>query len=59
MLVSAMVAVGLLVWAGATLLIDAAWRRPGRPGLTERLRPYQPSSLADEAQDWLHQQSHR
>ena len=50
MLVGAVVAVGLLVWAGATLLIDAAWRQR-RPDLTDRLRPYQPSSVADEAQD--------
>jgi hypothetical protein len=52
----ALVAVGLLVWVGTTLLIDAAIRRHRRPSLTERLAPYQHDSLADEARRWLDQQ---
>ena len=47
--------VGLLVWGGVTLLIDARARRL-RPDLTERLLPYQPTSIADEAERWLHRQ---
>jgi hypothetical protein len=31
-------------------------RRSRRPDLAERLMPYQLSSLADEAHDWLRQQ---
>jgi hypothetical protein len=46
-----------LVWVGTTLLIDAWLRRPRRPDLAERLRPFRPSSLADEAQDWLDKES--
>jgi hypothetical protein len=53
MQVDATVAVGLLTWAGATLLIDARWRRCRRPDLADRLLPYQPVSVADEAQRWL------
>lgn len=45
-----------LIWAGVTLIIDAWMRREGRPDLTERLRPFQPQSLADEAQEWLQRQ---
>jgi hypothetical protein len=50
------VLVGILVWAGATLLIDD-WlrRRNRRPTLSERLEPFQPS-VAEEAQDWLSDQ---
>jgi len=45
--------IGLLVWAGAALLIDAWHKRARRPDLTERLAPFQPRSVADEAQEWL------
>lgn len=47
-----LVAAGLLVWAGAALIIDAVTARR-RPDLAERLRPYQPRSVSDEAQRWL------
>jgi hypothetical protein len=49
--------VGLPTWAGTTLPIDewVRWRR--RPSLTERLAPFQPASLADEAQRWLERQA--
>jgi hypothetical protein len=30
------VAIGLLTWAGATVLLDAWWRRDRGPDLTER-----------------------
>ena len=43
---------GLLFWAGASLLIDAWLRRGRRPDLTERLWRFQPS-VADEAEGWL------
>jgi hypothetical protein len=49
----AILAVGLLTWAGATLLLDAWCRRWRGPDLADRLRPYQPVSVADEAQRWL------
>jgi hypothetical protein len=55
--VAAVIAVGLLVWAGTTLILDGWLRRPGRPDLAERLRPFPPSSLADEARDWLDKQT--
>jgi hypothetical protein len=51
--VTAVVAFGLLTWAGSTLLLDAWWRRGSRPDLAERLRPFQPADLADEARQWL------
>lgn len=35
-----LIVVGLLVWAGSALLIDA-WSRSRRPDLAERLLPYQ------------------
>jgi hypothetical protein len=54
--VAAVIAVGLLTWAGSTLLLDAWWRRQKRPDLAERLRPFQPDSLADEAKQWLDEQ---
>jgi hypothetical protein len=43
---------GLLLWAGAALVIDAALRRKERPTLTDRLLPFQPS-VADQAHLWL------
>jgi hypothetical protein len=45
--------VGLLMWAGTTLLLDAWMRRPRRPTLAERLALYQPRPVADEAEEWL------
>lgn len=48
-------AVFFMVWAGATLLIDAGQRRSPL-GLAERLRPYIYPSLAEEAEDWLRRQ---
>ena len=47
--------VGLLVWGGVWLLIDAFSARHRPVDLTERLQPYQPS-VADEAESWLHRQ---
>jgi hypothetical protein len=44
---------------GSFLMISAAYewrRRHRRRDLYERLRPFQPSSLAEEAQDWLQRQ---
>jgi hypothetical protein len=55
--VAAVIAVGLLVWAGTTLILDAWWLRPRRPDLAERQRPFQPASLADEARQWLDKQT--
>jgi hypothetical protein len=51
--VVALVMVGVLVWGGATLLLDAWWRRWDRPDLADRPMPY--PSVADEAQHWLDQ----
>jgi hypothetical protein len=43
---------------GVAMIISAVrdQRRSCRPDLAERLLPYQPSSLADEAHHWLRQQ---
>jgi hypothetical protein len=46
MLVLLVVVVGLLVWAGTTLLLEAWWRHQRRPDLADRLRPFQPRSVA-------------
>jgi hypothetical protein len=51
-MVVALVAVGLLTWAGVTLLWDAWLRRDKRPDLTKRLRPLGFDSVADEARFW-------
>jgi hypothetical protein len=48
-LVVLVIVAGLLVWVGATLIIDGWLRRPRRPDLVERLRPFQPY-VADEAE---------
>jgi hypothetical protein len=45
--------VGLLMWAGTTVLLDAWMRRQRRPTLAERLAPFQPRHVADEAEEWL------
>ena len=42
----------VLMWAGATLLIDAWLQHRRRPSLCERLAPYMPT-LADEVETWL------
>lgn len=43
----------ILEWAGTAILLDAWVNRWRRHDLTERLRPYQATSVADEAQEWL------
>jgi hypothetical protein len=45
--------VGLLKWAGTTLLLDAWLRRARRQSLAERLAPVRPRHVADEAEEWL------
>jgi len=45
--------VGVLLWAGTTLLLDAWLRRPRRQSLAERLAPFRPRHVADEAEEWL------
>jgi hypothetical protein len=54
------VVVGMLAWAGATLLL-AAWqeRRRGQRSLLERLSPFRPLTVADEVEDWLNGKSKR
>lgn len=44
---------GLLVRAGSTLLIDAWLNRRPRVDLAERLLPFPPGTVAEEASDWL------
>jgi hypothetical protein len=52
----ALIVVGVRVWGGSTLLLDAWWgRRPVE--LADLLMPFQAGSVADEAQHWLDQQS--
>jgi hypothetical protein len=53
MYLALLVVAGALFWVGATLIIDGYLRRQRRPDLAERLRPFQPSSVADEAEVWL------
>jgi hypothetical protein len=48
-----LIVAGLLMWAGTTMLIDAWMRRQRRPTLAERLAPYQPRHVSDEAEEWL------
>ncbi|HEX4863416.1 MAG TPA: hypothetical protein VFV02_05050 [Acidimicrobiales bacterium] len=56
MIVGVLAIVGLLMWAGTTLLIDALKeQRRGRPSLYERLAPYVPT-VADEVEVWLKRQ---
>ena len=48
------IVVGLLVWAGTTLLLDAWMKRQRRPSLAERqLAPYRQRHVSDEAEEWL------
>jgi hypothetical protein len=42
----------ILAWIGVVLILDG-WSNRRAADLTERLRPYQPLSVADEAQRWL------
>jgi hypothetical protein len=42
------VAIGLLVWFGATLLLTE-WRRFSRPSLADRLAPYAPGEAQRQA----------
>ena len=50
------IAAGVLVWAGVGLLIDTLRCRRSRADILERLQRFQSSSLADEAERWLHRQ---
>jgi hypothetical protein len=54
--VVALIVVGVLVWAGSTLLLDVWWGRR-RVDLVDRLMPYQGGSVADEAQRWVDRQN--
>ncbi len=47
------IAVGIVVWAGAAFLLDAWHCRHPAADLLERLERFQPPSVADEAQRWL------
>jgi hypothetical protein len=49
--------VGVLIWAGARLLLNAWWDRWKRADLTDRLPPNRQISIADEAHRWLDEQS--
>jgi hypothetical protein len=44
------------LWLGTSILIDAFSRRRKRRSLLERLQPYQPKSLGDQAERWLREQ---
>ena len=56
--VAVLVVVGVLVWAGTTLIIGCRQirRLDRRPYLSKRPLPGQPSSIADEAVAWLEKQ---
>ena len=56
-MIALFVVVGLLVWIGSTLVIDAWLQHRRRLDLAERLRPFQPMAIGDEAERWL--DSHR
>jgi hypothetical protein len=47
------IALFVVVCSVSTLVIDRWTRCRQRPNLLERLHPYQPTSVADEAQRWL------
>jgi hypothetical protein len=51
-----LVVAAIVGWIGASLIIDAVLRRQRRPDLAEPLRPFQPSAVADEIEDWLRRQ---
>jgi hypothetical protein len=55
-MVVALIVVGVLVWGGSTVLLDAWWKREPTD-LVDRLLPYQSGSVADEARWWLNEQS--
>jgi hypothetical protein len=48
--------VGVLIWAGAKLLLNAWWNRWKRVDLPDGLPTNQPISIADEAYRWLDEQ---
>ena len=49
-------AAGILIWATASFLVDA-WRcRHPSTELIERVDAYPSTTIADEAQCWLHRQ---
>ena len=48
--------VGVLIWAGARLLLNAWWGRWKRADLSDRLPPNRQISIADEAHRWLDEQ---
>jgi hypothetical protein len=45
--------VGVMVWVGSALLIDAWTSRLRASDLTARLERFQQPWIADEAQEWL------
>jgi uncharacterized membrane protein len=42
----------MLVWTGATLIIDA-WSSRRRPNLAERLGPFRARWIEEEFEEWL------
>src|SRR5262249_41036272 len=50
------VVVFLLAWAGVTRMSDGWMRKPRRRNFAERLWPFRPATVADEAQRWLNRQ---
>jgi hypothetical protein len=56
-----MFAVAAADWVAGTYLLVTAWqrRKPRRRSLGERLAPFAPTPLADEAEDWLRQRDRR
>jgi hypothetical protein len=48
-----LIVAGASMWTGSILLIDAFGRRRKRRTLLERLAPYQPRSIGDQAESWL------
>jgi hypothetical protein len=49
--------VGVLIWAGAKLLLNAWWDRWRRADLPDQPLSDRPISIADEAHRWLDEQS--
>jgi hypothetical protein len=47
------IAAAIMLWAGASFLLDAWHCRHPTADLLERLERFQPPSVADEAQRWL------
>ncbi len=52
-----LIGTAVLLSSAAAVIVDFLRQRKRRRNLLRRLSPYQPRSVADEAQNWLNQQN--